>query len=98
MRRIEWKLVQHRRPHLGFGVHVTLPNGGQSDEIAFVCCPGNEEATVAYAKLIVAAPELLAACKALLDCPAMNLDNVEPADCAAFNCAQAVVAKVEGKV
>jgi uncharacterized protein YcaQ len=44
-----------------------------------------------------AAPELLEACRALLETTAANLDDQEPADIAVYATARAAIAKAEGK-
>jgi|GEM_PF-2598626 len=47
----------------------------------------------ATARLIAAAPELLAALQRLLDCPDLNLGNLEAESTAAMHAAESAIAK-----
>ena len=58
-------------------------------------CEGNE--SQANARLIAAAPELLAACKRLMDTVALNLDDTDPQDVEACQMAQDAIAKATGE-
>lgn len=54
------------------------------------------EATKANARLIAAAPELYAACKAALACPEMNWQEMDDVSRAAVEFLRAAIAKAEG--
>jgi hypothetical protein len=49
------------------------------------------------ARLIAAAPDLLAALKWAVDCSDMNLDDLDLDTCAALDAARAAIAKAEGR-
>lgn len=55
------------------------------------------EVDEANARLIAASPDLLAACKGLLDCCELNLDEMEPETLLRIIEARVAIAKAEGK-
>lgn len=79
------------RPH-DIGLTVETEAG---EPVALPCstptvsAPGN-------ARLIAAAPALLAALKWAVDCPDMNLDDMDPDTIAALDGARQAIAKAEG--
>jgi hypothetical protein len=73
-------------------VHV-MANGAANEETTTIC---ERIDNPADATLIAAAPELLAALRALLACAELNLDDMDPATLAAIDVADAAIAKAEG--
>ena len=50
----------------------------------------------ANARLIAAAPDMLEALRRLLDCPALNMDSLEPGDVTAISVARDAIVKATG--
>jgi hypothetical protein len=83
---LPWKII-----HCGYGPIVK----DASDEIIAKVDWGRCERDEANARLIVAAPDLLAACKDLLNTVALNLDDQEFEDIVTMDFARAAIAKAE---
>jgi hypothetical protein len=96
MTQADWELgliayVPGLRPAAG-GARGVQYNIVASKKVGSVTTDNSE----ADAALIAAAPDLLEACKALLDCPDTNLDELDPITVAAIDTAIAAIAKAEG--
>ena len=67
-----------------------------ADDIAALLMDHDQQQNAANARLIAAAPDLLAACKAALNTPAMNADEMDPIEIEAVELARAAIRKAEG--
>ena len=86
-------------PERAYGITVPWNDGDERGTvvIAEITHADSAERAKADARLIAAAPDLLAACRAALACPEMNWQEMDDVSRAAVNAARAAIAKAEGR-